>query len=194
MSAPAATYVYIEAAMAGQVTFEAVWPGAGRGLASQRPVWPAGSGPAREKFWNAVFDYAKQRYELQDAIVIDKYTQICASAITQSNIKTVKRMENLLYLLNLDSIDTRVEMMRGKGGLFHEYALHSMSELYEIISERYQTVSYFGVEPEVIQKQIISKGLQGVDRIVPIGKTMDMDVYWDGFDIIRMLSRKIIVV
>ena len=105
--------------------------------------WLNDSSSAREKFWNAVFDYAKQRYELQDAIVIDKYTQICASAITQSNIKTVKRMENLLYLLNLDGIDTRVEMMRGKGGLFHEYALHSMSELYENISERYQKVSYF---------------------------------------------------
>ena len=31
----------------------------------------------------------------------------------------------------------------------------------------------------------------GIDRIVPIGKTTDFSLTWDGFDLIDTLSRKI---
>jgi len=33
--------------------------------------------------------------------------------------------------------------------------------------------------------------LSGIDRIVPVGKALDMDVTWDGYDIVRSLSRVI---
>ena len=31
----------------------------------------------------------------------------------------------------------------------------------------------------------------GVDRVVPIGRAFDMGPFWDGFDIIQSLSRRI---
>ena len=30
---------------------------------------------------------------------------------------------------------------------------------------------------------------EGIDRIVPVGRTLDMDVIWDGFDLPNTLSR-----
>jgi hypothetical protein len=35
--------------------------------------------------------------------------------------------------------------------------------------------------------------LIGVDRIVPIGTALDIGIYWDGYDLIRTLSRVILV-
>ena len=32
---------------------------------------------------------------------------------------------------------------------------------------------------------------RGVDRIVPIGRTMDFSLMWDGYDLIRSMSRRI---
>lgn len=34
----------------------------------------------------------------------------------------------------------------------------------------------------------------GVDRVVPMGKSMDFNLVWDGYDLIRSLSRKISVI
>ena len=57
------------------------------------------------------------------------------------------------------------------------------------INGKYQTVTYFGVQPEKIREIVLQNQLMGVDRIVPFGKAMDIGIIWDGYDIIRSLSR-----
>ena len=36
---------------------------------------------------------------------------------------------------------------------------------------------------------IMQNRLAGVDRAVPIGQALEMSLYWDGYDINRILSR-----
>ena len=36
---------------------------------------------------------------------------------------------------------------------------------------------------------IIENNVSGIDRIVPVGRALDMDVVWDGYDVISSLSR-----
>ena len=36
---------------------------------------------------------------------------------------------------------------------------------------------------------INKNNFKGVDRIVPIGQSLDMGLIWDGYDLIRTLSR-----
>ena len=33
--------------------------------------------------------------------------------------------------------------------------------------------------------------LRGIDRVVPVGRALDMDIVWDGYDLIGSLSRLI---
>ena len=40
----------------------------------------------------------------------------------------------------------------------------------------------------------MENGLRGIDRIAPVGHTMDFALTWDGNDLIRTLSRRITVV
>jgi hypothetical protein len=37
--------------------------------------------------------------------------------------------------------------------------------------------------------RIIAAGLPGIDRVVPVGKALDIGVIWDGYDLIRSMSR-----
>ena len=62
-------------------------------------------------------------------------------------------------------------------------------EMCPVVNEKYQTLTYFGLEPEDLRKMVIGSRLRGIDRIVPVGKAMDIGVVWDGYDIIGMLSR-----
>ena len=36
---------------------------------------------------------------------------------------------------------------------------------------------------------VVNNRLKGIDRIVPVGRALDIDVIWDGFDIEKNLSR-----
>jgi hypothetical protein len=44
-----------------------------------------------------------------------------------------------------------------------------------------------------IEEFIIDENISGIDRIVPIGQTMDFSLFWDGYDLIRTLSRCIYI-
>jgi hypothetical protein len=37
-----------------------------------------------------------------------------------------------------------------------------------------------------------SQNLRGIDRVVPVGRAIDMGLVWDGYDIVTSLSREII--
>ena len=72
-----------------------------------------------------------------------------------------------------------------------EFSIDNVNQIEKIISKKTQTLSYFGCNPSLLKNLIIKKGLKGVDRIVPIGRSNDMGHIWDGYDIIESLSRKI---
>ena len=61
-----------------------------------------------------------------------------------------------------------------------------------MVTEKFQTITQFGVDAVQLAQQIAAAHLRGIDRIVPIGKAMDIGVFWDGHDLIRELSRVVI--
>ena len=137
--------------------------------------WQNDSIEARNKFWNYVLTCAKEKYILQDAVSVDKYTKICNDAITYDDyISKFQKFENLLYRIELKKIDENITELRGKGGYFYEYSLKNVEELFNIITEKYQTVTYYGIAPETLKDDIIKNNVKGIDRVVPIGKAMDM--------------------
>ena len=149
---------------------------------------------AREKFWNAVYEIAERKYVLQDAVCVDKYTKFCEDAIDYpTTIKCVKNRGNLLYRTEVALIDENIKNLRGKGGYFYEYSLGELSDFFDVVDEKYQTVTYFGIDADRLAAMVISHNLRGIDRIVPVGQAMDIDIIWDGYDLINNLSRQISV-
>ena len=43
----------------------------------------------------------------------------------------------------------------------------------------------------MVRNFVIKNRLHGIDLIVPVGAAMDIDIVWDGYDLVTMLSRKI---
>lgn len=132
----------------------------------------------------------KKKYPLQDAVCVDKYTKLCEDAIMFDNVGTTSCRSNLLYRSELNSLEN-VENIRGKGGYFYEFALDNYGELFKVITDKYQTITYFGIDAKELRDNIINHNLRGIDRIVPIGKAMDINSNWDGHDLIKELSREV---
>lgn len=153
--------------------------------------WQNDSEEARNKFWKAICAFAQKKYDLQAALSVDKYTRMFEDILDGRPIDKVERDTNLLYRMKLSNLEGNITELRGKGGYFYEYTLNSLDDIVPFVTERFQTVTYFGVDPEEIRRFVVDNRLRGIDRIVPIGKAMDIGIIWDGFDLVRMLSRYI---
>ncbi|MFG6383072.1 MAG: hypothetical protein K1V96_02300 [Lachnospiraceae bacterium] len=146
---------------------------------------------AQEKFWKAVFLEA-QKYNLEPIKVVDKYTDLCIAVMKNSSgIKKITQWENLLYTIDMDMLPEDICTLRGRFGMFYQYALKNLQELAPFIQERVQTLLYYGLDAQELMNFVLNNHLQGIDRIVPFGNSLDMDVFWDGYDIVGQLSRNI---
>ena len=152
--------------------------------------WTNDSEESRNRFWNSVCNVAVNRYDLQAAVCVDKYTKSCEDSVERAeNISRITSATNLLYRVELKNLVSNLEEYRGKGGYFYEYSMNSLEDIVPVVTEKYQTITWFGLEPEDIRKVVIDNKLRGIDRITPIGKAMDIGLIWDGYDLVRMLSR-----
>lgn len=77
---------------------------------------------------------------------------------------------------------------RGKFGLFYAVTVPDLDALEPYLTTRVQTVLYTGMDASGLAK-CVAKGVPGVDRIVPFGHALEMDFHWDGYDMIRTMSR-----
>jgi hypothetical protein len=74
-------------------------------------------------------------------------------------------------------------------GTFIEQGIDQFEEMFEILNQSLQTVTYFGINANDLLSKIESLGFLGIDRIVPFGAAFEMTPIWDGIDTIRALSR-----
>ena len=157
----------------------------------QMMFWENATEEIKNRFWQAVYEYSKPRYNLQAASCVDKYMKMCQDAIDKLDIKCTNRNDNLIYRIQLNELAGDVTDNRGTCGYFYEYDLKERKELIDIITEKYQTITYYGLDAKELREWLINNRVRGIDRIVPVGKALDIDVIWDGYDIVSMLSRLI---
>lgn len=144
---------------------------------------------AIERFWSALKDSVRKKYVMEPAKAVAKYADFCQAAIDHPGVAKTGSEDNLLYRLTIEELPEDVANLRGRFGMFYEYGLSELSELGNIITSRFQTLTYFGFEEDALNQFVGSKNLAGIDRIVPIGRALEMDVFWDGYDVISSLSR-----
>jgi hypothetical protein len=144
----------------------------------------------RRKWWKAVEKEAAS-YDLSPHKATKKYEALCRYAMTMEGIVTIEQYKNLVYTVLLSDIPSNPEQYRGTWGLFFEYQGDYGSALEKLAVRQLQTVTYYGILRKELIDYVVNHHLYGVHRVVPVGDAMNMDLIWDGQDMIRMLSREI---
>lgn len=147
----------------------------------------------KKRFWKTVFDVTKSKYVIRDSVAVDKYTLFCRESIENTNFKSFSKYENLIYLEEIKSLTEDLTSHRGNCGYFWEYSLEKMDCLCSYLTEKVQTITYFGINPDTLCNILIENNVLGVDRIVPTGNALNMNSTWDGYDILKSISRTIFV-
>ena len=144
---------------------------------------------AKEKFWSAIYSTVSEKYNLVEVNAVAKYTLLCKDSIELDNISSFDNHHNFIYRVGINELPDNTDELRGKCGYFYEYDASGISNIAHIINPKYQTLTYFGVERLRLLDFVVENRLTGIDRIVPVGRSLDIDVIWDGFDIVGSLSR-----
>lgn len=157
--------------------------------------WLNACSKAKEKWWNAIASEAVN-YDFQPWMATEKYRMLCLAyarsgtadgTADNAALEQFKSWSNRLYVIPCKSLPDRISDLESKMGIFYEYDLNSLDELFPHLDEKIQTIVSSSDQTEVLQ-QIRRAGCAGVDRVVHFGEALNFDTIWDRKDLIAMLS------
>lgn len=65
-----------------------------------------------------------------------------------------------------------------------------MREMTHFVNDKDQTLVYYGYEMEDLYRLAERLNGRGLDRIVPIGRALNFDYIWDGYDMLAEFTRR----
>lgn len=143
---------------------------------------------ARERFWNALDQLAQREYTMKPIQAVDKYTAVCALGMSRPGVRYVPG-GTLVTRAEVDRLTADIMDFKCGSGCFFEYEAKALCEIVPVLTKRCQTVATLGVDREQIRELVISSGVRGVDRVVPLGGTMELSFVWDGFKMVESMNR-----
>jgi len=146
---------------------------------------------AKRIFWDTLYKFIKSKYIIQPVIAVDKLTSFYNQSAHINKAKKIVSSDNLIWRIELENLPKNIDEFSCTSGYFSEYHATSLSEIRKIINRKYQTLSYYGFSKKKLNNLIKKIKPSGIDRIVPIGKTSEFSLIWDGFDLIEILSRRV---
>lgn len=145
---------------------------------------------AQKVFWDAVDDEI-QEYQMEPVTTVDKLLTFCKYAAENPCNLAIGRDYRIMRI-NVGTLNDKILDNSGNSGFYYECIISDINEILPICNWNLQTLSYIGYDEEKLRELILSNAPDGVDRIVPVGHTMDFGFIWDGRDVIREMTREIL--
>lgn len=148
---------------------------------------------AKKEFWRNILEIVKGNYSITPVQTIGKIDAAYKAAVGM-DLSRVDTDFPWITRLTVNSLSEEIMKYRYNSGFFYEYDAESIDEIIPFCTEKCQTLVQYGLSREQIDQLLIQGRPHGIDRIVPIGESMNFTLVWDGYDLIRVMSRKISVV
>lgn len=148
----------------------------------------------RKEFWSRLWEIVEKEYAFQDIQGVNKLTKkYLLAADNEINVRESRLAvgtDNKLVCVEIDKVADKLADYFDNAGYFLEYVTENIMDIRALCDDKHcQTIGYIGEKEMFIP--LIKAGLKGIDRVVPIGKTMDFDLIWDGYNLMERLGRTI---
>ncbi|BAY75678.1 hypothetical protein NIES25_21250 [Nostoc linckia NIES-25] len=148
---------------------------------------------AQEIFWLLLGEKVIQK--ISDMAVSDVMNKLVASysLAIHRPIKICPSANNLINRIELESLQQLETQLHCGSGLFWEYSVTQLGEIFPHLSRKYQTLAIFGFNREEIFTLLKTSQLAGIDRVVQLGQALTFSTTWDGYDLQREFVREIAI-
>ena len=148
---------------------------------------------AKTRFWHELHELTRHKYHIQGVQAVNKLTSAYLLAAKDERVKRVYSEDNLIVRVRVPKLTVSLMNYKDHSGYFFEYDCNDIKELKNICNDlRCQTISYIG--EATMFGPLLECGVKGIDRIVPVGKTMDFDLIWDGYNLFDRMTRIVSIV
>ena len=148
---------------------------------------------AKADFWKRVHGLVIEKYSLAPVQSVGKLNAMYSVA-SQKKVKLENSQDMFITRLAVNEIQKDLMDYKYNSGFYFEKDIDSLDDIVNVCDIRCQTVTYFGVKEEEFRQFLDVSRPIGIDRIVPMGKSMDFALIWDGYDLIRQMSRKVTII
>ena len=150
---------------------------------------------AQEVFWDRLNSYVLKQnpQEIESADIINKLVAESSMAIEADIL--IEEIENpYINKIKIKSLDEINENLHCGAGLFYETETEKIEDIMLHMTKKYQTVAQYGFSKEYLEKIVYENMPEGIDRIVPIGRSLDFSHIWDGYDLFRSFCREVEII
>lgn len=145
---------------------------------------------AKEVFWENLHALVRKKYAFQPIQGVNKRTSGYLLAAAYEGVKIEAGPDNLIVRVRVPKIFNDLMDLKDNSGYFFEYDCGDALALKNLCDDvRCQTVAYIGDRKMIAP--LLESGIKGIDRIVPVGQTMDFSFIWDGYDLYERLTRTV---
>ena len=148
---------------------------------------------AKTDFWKRVHDLVVEKYSLAPVQAVGKLNALYSVA-AHKKVKAERSEDMFITRLDVDKIDKDLMNYKYNSGFYFEKDIENLKEIVDVCDVRCQTLTYYGVKEEEFRTFLEEARPIGIDRIVPMGKSMDFALIWDGYDLIRQMSRRVTII
>ena len=148
---------------------------------------------ARKYFWDHFNNLLKiKKYLSKDATTIHKIKSQYSAAIELGG-KTSKYIKNSNIISSeVKSFPLNFEKFVSPGGFFLEFQCKDLNLLKDKISPKLQTITTIGLNNTEVVNKLKIMNSKGVYRVVNNGRSSDMEMVWDGYEVLFHLSKRVI--
>lgn len=144
---------------------------------------------AKEVFWETLEVDVREKYKINDIVGSEKLLRTAVCASRHPGIKEIRK-NNAIVRVELPQLYDDIMDYKGNCGYFFEYETNDLERVIPLLKKECQTITYYGKNMgDRLRSLVALYGVKGVDRIVPIGHSMDLSFVWDGYDLPIVLSR-----
>lgn len=154
-------------------------------------IWVGKKNLKYNEFWNTLnLLLSKKKFNLGDRETFERYSKFCEFSSKINYLKSSSMSENF-YRMTLSKLEKNITDLRYGNGYFFEYFCNDVKKIMPSINEKFQTVTYFGFQKDYLKNIFKTSKPRGINRFVPLGRASEFSEFWDGYDLIRNLSKKV---
>jgi hypothetical protein len=142
---------------------------------------------AQDRFWTLLAPILSAEYSLDPVARINRDLDIFRDVMAVGHALKLATDHDIWRLDDIEVLD-----LPRRFGTFVELPITQAVEILDSLRSNEQTLTVLGIAPEEVFHQLTANGrIPGIDRIVPVGKALDISFNWDGKELLSILSRRV---
>jgi hypothetical protein len=140
-------------------------------------------------FWDQLNKLVKSKYRLSFGLSSKRFEYLNDLLMNYNNISLREDKKKIFFRIKINSNDN-LKNFKGFAGIFFEKKINSLKDFNKFLNKKMQTLSFYGLNQNDLIKinKEVSKN-KSVDRIVELGRTLEIDFIWDGKNIFKSLTK-----